>query len=148
MGNFISVFLSYDCVMQGGGNRSYTCIRVAIDVRLPLKHSKKVQVRNDTEFVVLFKYERLSMFCFLCGKLGHSDTFCEFLFGMQVVFQTQGQDSWLWADARQGMSMSNLFLRYEDGHSLDEFGGGFIGSLPKYVSYDIIGTSMHGGRVV
>lgn len=62
---------------------------MAVDVRLPLKHSKKVHVGNDTEFVVLFKYDRLSMFCFLCGKLGHSNKFCELLFGMQVVSETK-----------------------------------------------------------
>uniref|UniRef100_A0A2C9UVI7 Zinc knuckle CX2CX4HX4C domain-containing protein n=1 Tax=Manihot esculenta TaxID=3983 RepID=A0A2C9UVI7_MANES len=71
--------------IHGGGNISYTRIQVAVDVRLPLKHSKKVHVGNDTEFVVLFKYDRLSMFCFLCGKLGHSNKFCELLFGVMGI---------------------------------------------------------------
>uniref|UniRef100_A0A2C9WI76 Zinc knuckle CX2CX4HX4C domain-containing protein n=1 Tax=Manihot esculenta TaxID=3983 RepID=A0A2C9WI76_MANES len=73
LGNFIGAFLSYDSAVQGGECRGYVHIRVAVNVRLSFKRSKKVRAGNGAELVVQFRYERLPTFSFMCGKLGHSD---------------------------------------------------------------------------
>lgn len=61
-------------------------IRVQVDVRRPLKRKKQIMVRGKCSYV-RFKYEILSLFCFYCGKLGHSDFFCEatMMLGMEAV---------------------------------------------------------------
>lgn len=42
----------------------------------PLKRKKKLTLPNGTTTYVRFEYERLTLFCFLCGKLGHGESFC------------------------------------------------------------------------
>ncbi|MBA0780166.1 hypothetical protein Gotri_004305 [Gossypium trilobum] len=59
------------------GLRSYMRIKVCIDVRLPLKRKKIFLFSPKNIGYVHFKYERLTLFCFFCGKLGHSDSFYE-----------------------------------------------------------------------
>lgn len=63
--------------------RDYLQVRIAIDVRKPLKQRMKIRKGND-EFWATFKYERLPQFCFICGMLGHSDRFCDRLFNTLV----------------------------------------------------------------
>lgn len=31
---------------------------------------------GDKSYYALFKYEKLSLFYFICGKLGHGESFC------------------------------------------------------------------------
>ena len=47
-------------------------VKVQIDVSQPPKCWKKIFISNGSSSQVLFKYERLGLFCFLCGKLGHT----------------------------------------------------------------------------
>ncbi|MFQ6619409.1 hypothetical protein Gotur_000470 [Gossypium turneri] len=74
-GDFIGVFVEYDTKAIAAGLRSYMLIRVKVDIRQSLKRRKKL-IMAKKEFFVTFKYERLSTFCFLCGKLGHSENCC------------------------------------------------------------------------
>lgn len=39
---------------------------------------------------VLFKYEQLGVFCFLCGLLGHSKHFCDLRFTMENDDSSRG----------------------------------------------------------
>lgn len=43
LGNFVGAFLSYESAVQGGECRGYVHIRVAVNVRLSLKRSKKFE---------------------------------------------------------------------------------------------------------
>ncbi|KAL8506615.1 hypothetical protein ACS0TY_017493 [Phlomoides rotata] len=52
-------------------------IQVELDVDLPLKKGQKIRFGNDSQSLVNFKYERLQIFCFICGKLGHSESYCD-----------------------------------------------------------------------
>lgn len=65
-------------------------IRVSVDVRLPFKRSKKIQITGGAEFVVNFRYERLPTFCFPCGKIGDNEKFCSALFYKEAIPTVKG----------------------------------------------------------
>lgn len=52
----------------------YMRIRVELDTDQPLKKGKKIMLGTGEAKVVNFKYERLQIFCFICGKLGHTES--------------------------------------------------------------------------
>ncbi|TYH09209.1 hypothetical protein ES288_A07G077200v1 [Gossypium darwinii] len=51
-------------------------VRLQLDIKSLLKRRKKIQVSSQNHIYVKFKYDKLTLFCFLCGCLGHSDSFC------------------------------------------------------------------------
>lgn len=76
LGNFIGKFIEYDGSNLGKENKNYMRIRVQIDVRRLLKRKNQIMFYRNCTYV-RFKYERLSLFYFYCGRLGHNDSFCE-----------------------------------------------------------------------
>ncbi|KAG8479241.1 hypothetical protein CXB51_029714 [Gossypium anomalum] len=70
-GNFLGRFLEYDTKQVVNGFKNYMRIRVQIDVRKPLKRKKKIMISASKFNYAKFKYEKLTLFCFLCGCLGH-----------------------------------------------------------------------------
>lgn len=52
LGNFVGKFVDYDTTSIGGSWRSFMQVRVAIDVRLLLKRSKRVVIHGNQSFVV------------------------------------------------------------------------------------------------
>ena len=56
-------------------------VNVVIDVRKPLKEQVKMKIRGGEMNMVQVKYERLPLFCYICGKLGHGDKDCDELRG-------------------------------------------------------------------
>lgn len=102
LGNFIGSFMEYDKSNNTNLWLKYMSIRVLIDVRLPLKNERKVKVEGVEWSLVSFKYERLGVFCFLCGLLDHSDRFCDQRFTLE---NDDGSRNWgveLRAKARRG----------------------------------------------
>lgn len=83
LGNHIGEFLEYDPKNDQGLWRTYMRIKVRVDVRVPLEKEKKVRKLGGEWRIVKFKYERLGVFCFLCGLLGHVDQYCEKLFTLE-----------------------------------------------------------------
>uniref|UniRef100_A0A2C9VPR0 CCHC-type domain-containing protein n=1 Tax=Manihot esculenta TaxID=3983 RepID=A0A2C9VPR0_MANES len=77
LGNFIGRFVKYDSAAITRGWQSYMRLRVAVDIRQPLIRAKKVHTQGGKIVTVSFKYERLSTFCYNCGRIGHKDQFCE-----------------------------------------------------------------------
>ncbi|MBA0840667.1 hypothetical protein Goarm_003234 [Gossypium armourianum] len=71
LGNFIGTFLDYDTLFIQSGNMRVMQIRVKLDVRRSLQRRKKFALPNGVSAYVRFEYEKLSLFCFLCGTLGH-----------------------------------------------------------------------------
>lgn len=75
LGNFFGEFLDYDTMIISKGIKKFMHIKVKIDVQQPLKRRKRIIYGRDKITFVLFKYEKLSLFCFLCGRLGHGESF-------------------------------------------------------------------------
>lgn len=78
---YIREFLDYDENNDSGLWHEYVRIRVRINVSKHLKKDRRVRKAGGDWLTVSFKYEKLGMFCFLCGLIGHSDQFCDQRFG-------------------------------------------------------------------
>jgi hypothetical protein len=101
LGNYIGVFMEYDKNNNSCFWRQYMRLRVKMDVRVPLKKVTKVKDRNGNWCTVRFKYEKLGIFCFVCGIMGHAENRCETRFAMEV---DDGKREWsneLRADSRK-----------------------------------------------
>ncbi|TXG51367.1 hypothetical protein EZV62_023891 [Acer yangbiense] len=50
----------------------FLCVRVVVEIDKPLRRCLRIDVlRDGEETVMLLRYERLSIHCYKCGKLGH-----------------------------------------------------------------------------
>ena len=123
--NYLGSFLEYDTSNNGGSVKEYMRLRVSMDVRPPLKHGKRLRTPNGDGFFVSFKYEKLSLFCFICGCLGHSDRFCPQLFNIPEEEITRGWGVWLKASIRQLSGQEfNPWLCTNQGQQLEMGSGG------------------------
>lgn len=76
LGNHISSFLQFDPKSIASSWMDYMRIKVALDVKIPLKKGKKIMLPDGSSSKVRYNYERLPNFCFVCGLLGHVEKFC------------------------------------------------------------------------
>lgn len=119
IGNYIGKFLASDPKNFKGLWRNYVRIKVAIDVRRPLKSKMKMKKSGGDWIWINFKYERLPSFCFYCGIIGHSEKFCEALFDSPLEHNERKYDSSLRAQARKQVSVKeNQWLRGANGEGL------------------------------
>ncbi|KAH1075468.1 hypothetical protein J1N35_027796 [Gossypium stocksii] len=101
-GDFVRKFLEYDTSLVTRGGGSFMRVRVSIDVRLPLKRKKRINIGQNKSTYVLFQYERLPLFCFLCGRLGHGESYCEVRLTLESQQVEFGWDLSLRAAPRRG----------------------------------------------
>ncbi|XP_058751474.1 uncharacterized protein LOC131624535 [Vicia villosa] len=71
LGNFEEMDLREVC-----RNGRFLRIKVILDLKLPLKGETVIKFK-EKNLRVHFKYERLPIFCFVCGRLGHQMKDCE-----------------------------------------------------------------------
>lgn len=112
-GNFIGKFLEYDMKQLSNGYKSFLRIRVKIDVRKLLKRRKKIMISESNFTYAKFKYEKLTLFCFLCGCLGHRDSFCPMRLQCGIQEVEVGWDLTLRAQPRRATTVNNIWLREE-----------------------------------
>ncbi|KAK6138367.1 hypothetical protein DH2020_027896 [Rehmannia glutinosa] len=101
IGNFIGSFLESDPKNFQGGWKNYLRIRVSLDTRNPIKRRMKIKKTGGEWAWINFKYERLPSFCFLCGRLGHSEKFCEKLYDSITIPVEKPYGIWLRASNRR-----------------------------------------------
>ena len=65
--------LLIDAPKNGLARGPFLCIRVDIDITKPLMRGKMVHIEDMEERLIYFKYERLPIFCYRCGILGHQE---------------------------------------------------------------------------
>ncbi|KAH1090506.1 hypothetical protein J1N35_017763 [Gossypium stocksii] len=82
------------------GINKFMRIRVRLDVSLQLKRKKRIQIGKERTVYARFQYEKLSLFCFICGKLGHGESFClirtridpsKIIFGWDISLRAVGR---------------------------------------------------------
>jgi hypothetical protein len=89
VGRFLGELKEYD--HRNTVHSTYMRLKVRINVTNPLQKSWKVRANEGNFVEILFKYEKLGIFCFLCGVLGHMDKDCTKLFDME---QDDGVREW------------------------------------------------------
>lgn len=58
------------------GYKGIMWVRVRFDIQKLLKRKKKLVLPNGRQAYARFEYEKLTLFCFPCGKLGYEESFC------------------------------------------------------------------------
>ena len=51
----------------------FLCLKISIDLSLPLCRGRLISLENGKQTWVSFKYERLPNLCYWCGQLTHND---------------------------------------------------------------------------
>ncbi|WOH01895.1 hypothetical protein DCAR_0521281 [Daucus carota subsp. sativus] len=116
IGNFVGRYMESDPKNFQGLFRDYLRVRVAIDISRPLKSQMRIKKPGGEWLWIHFKYERLPSFCFYCGKIGHSEKFCEELFDNPQAQGVRKYDSSLRASPRnQASHKGNQWIRGADG---------------------------------
>jgi 14-3-3 protein epsilon len=124
LANYIGSFVEYDKNNKSSYWRQYMRLRVKVDVRLPLKKDTKVKDRFGNWCIVLFKYKKLGIFCFICGVMGHAENRCEIRFAMDSDDGIRNWSNNLRAESRRSAGrQSSRWLLDERGGSSNSRGG-------------------------
>ncbi|KAH1128860.1 hypothetical protein J1N35_000238 [Gossypium stocksii] len=113
--DFLGKFLDYDTSISFSSNRTYMRIHVCLDVTTPLKCKKKIEVSGGLIVYAHFKYEKLSQFCFICGKLRHRESYCPFRLRIDPSKIIFGWDLSLHAVPRWRTTVVSRWLWEADG---------------------------------
>jgi hypothetical protein len=120
LAHYIGEFVEYDKNNNTSFWRKYMRVKVRVDVRSPLKTEKKIKLNGGMGGVVKFKYEKLGLFCFVCGILGHAENKCVVRYAM---VGDNGRRSWsneIRAEVRRpGGRVDSRWLR-EEGRTRDD----------------------------
>ncbi|KAH1074290.1 hypothetical protein J1N35_026618 [Gossypium stocksii] len=114
-GAFIGQFIEYDQGSPMMGLRNFIRVRVRLDVTLPLKRKKKIRIGTASTLYARFQYEKLGLFCFICRKLGHGESFCPLRLRLDSTKIIFGWDISLRVVVRRRNTVSSRWLRAADG---------------------------------
>ena len=92
-----------DVGSRGFSLGKYLRLRVSIDILKPLSRGRVVRMGATKKGWVDFRYERLPIFCYWCGKLDHYDR--DYLLSTEsnesLEFDRRKYGSWLRADSEK-----------------------------------------------
>ncbi|MCH88761.1 hypothetical protein A2U01_0009653, partial [Trifolium medium] len=109
IGGYLGELIEYDA--KNDLHSKFMRLRVKIDVNLPLKKEWKVRSMGGEWVTVNFKYERLGIFCFMCGVVGHTDKKCSKLFELEVDDGVRGWGNDIKPEIRRGGATMNKWLK-------------------------------------
>ena len=75
---------------------SYLRIRVSMDIALPLCRGRMVRMGRPKKIWVEFKYERLPIFCYWCGKVDHDERECMLWIRSKETLRTEDKQFGPW----------------------------------------------------
>lgn len=109
LGNKVGRVLEVDCSANSIAWGKCLRVRVLINVTKPLVRGTKVDFNGCTS-VVIFRYEKLCDFCYLCGRLDHIDRDCPNLFANDYDLSREVKqfEPWLKADGLKGVPLEEL----------------------------------------
>ncbi|KAH1128951.1 hypothetical protein J1N35_000329 [Gossypium stocksii] len=115
---FFGSFVEYDDKQISRGFKDFMRVRAIVDVRLPLKRRKKKVILTDKQFYARFQYEKLTLFYFLYGYLGHGDSFYLIWLtneerNIELVLNLVTR-----APGRKAITTLSIWLREDDGSGL------------------------------
>ncbi|GAU49142.1 hypothetical protein TSUD_191440 [Trifolium subterraneum] len=103
LANYIGKFVEYDKNNISSFWRQYMRVKVRMDVNQPLKKDAKVKNIVGEWCTVNFKYEKLGIFCFVCGVMGYTEKRCAVRYDMEIDNGERGWSGELRAELkRQG----------------------------------------------
>ena len=73
IGNRIGIFLEVDKRSWQADQAKYMRVRAELPLDKPLRRGGYLMGMEGDKLWVTFKYERLPLVCYICGRLGHDD---------------------------------------------------------------------------
>lgn len=101
VGNYIGKYVDSCSSNFTGVWREYLRVRVTMDLSKPLKRRMKIRKSGNDWYWIIFKYENIPTFCFICGMLGHADKYCSRLFDTPENEITRPFGTWMRAPLRK-----------------------------------------------
>ncbi|XP_037496906.1 uncharacterized protein LOC119371218 isoform X2 [Jatropha curcas] len=86
-------------------------IKVKLDIRKPLKRKKKLIALSGEVYYVRFQYEKVFTICFLCGRIGHTESFCDLRLSKPREELILAWDDSLRAPVRRGARRQSSWIR-------------------------------------
>jgi hypothetical protein len=100
VGESLGTLEDVDVARDGGGWGKCLRLRVNIDLHNPLEHGQTLTL-GGKEYWVTFKYEKLPLFCFHCGRILHGRKGCT-VKTSQRRYEEEGHKDWgVWLRAEE-----------------------------------------------
>ncbi|CAN1776997.1 Uncharacterized protein At4g02000 [Linum perenne] len=101
LGDYVGEYLAFDEKHRYTADTPYMRIRVRFDVTAPLVKGRKVRRPGGNWLMSKFRYERLPVFCYVCGRIGHIEHHCELWYDTPEDQLVRGWDAELRAELRR-----------------------------------------------